>query len=182
VVVTREAKIDPELDSTLVALYRGWDLIEKRQHQSEIIDFDLAAPGGLASLQDRQDVLGQLEQLLASLPVLEPATEVLVRARLGASCAFLRALLGQESDFKSYIQETLGVEPMVFGEEEIQKRREAVEELLAERGIKFRRSKVGRFKELYLIIDTQKLPRQFEFFRTKWVPELLRQIPAPLDR
>jgi hypothetical protein len=83
-------------------------------------------------------------------------------------------------DFTSYIEQTLGIKPRRFDENEIRKQKDVVESQLSDQyHLPFIESSLSGFQSRSFV-DNKKLPRHFEHFRSKWVPELLKHVPVPL--
>ncbi len=146
-----------------------------------VIDFDLAPKRGFPHVQSREQVLAELEAIRASLDSSGSAFHDLFRQRLTASITYLRVVLGREFGFEYYIENTLGLTPRLFTTEEIFHRRDkAMSRLKKSFGLSFDDSDFHRFRSIFRV-DRSELPQQFGVFRSKWVPELLSHIAAPLD-
>ena len=173
-----------KMNKYLVDLYRAWDAIERAKYKNPIIDFDLAPPRGFPSIGDRHKVLERLENAAADLEGETDTTAELARARLKASVAYLRALSGESIAFRSYIRQTLGVEPRKFSDERIRKQRALVnDQLRAHRGMPFSMDQIARFRAHFTEYNKNKneLLKTFKDFQSKWVPKLLKRIPVPMD-
>jgi len=172
--------LQSELDRRLVALYRAWDVLEQTHSGKPIIDFDLAPKRDFEQIRSRQDVLRELEAMRDTLEDDSSPVHDLVRRRLTASITYLRVLLGEVLDFRSYIRSTLALNPRFFSEEEISERKEiAVNRLKKSFGLTFQRDEFKRFQSVFRIKDD--LPQQFDVFRSIWVPQLLRHVEARLN-
>src|SRR5256885_15194489 len=115
-----------DIDRELVDLYRAWDAVERSQHKSSIIDFDLAPVRRFSMVRDRMDVRRRLEIAREALVGEKTSLGVLARQRLDASIAYLRVLGGESIPFEPYVKGTLGIEPRKFSEEEITKQKNIV--------------------------------------------------------
>jgi len=175
------AELPEALDRELVTLYRSWDAMERTENGLSVIDFDLADSFPVEPANDRQQVLSRIEGFLDQLQGLEAPVEELVRARLTASRAYLRALLGEELPFDEYIERTLDLRPREFDEAEIDAQRDVVNEYLSDRDLRLDPSSAARFDARFLIRAfvpgssaksrarfRRSLSRQFDFFRLKW--------------
>jgi hypothetical protein len=169
-----------QTDQQLVDLYRAWDGLERAQHGNSIVDFDLAPQTPFPPVRSRVDVLEQLERFAADLESEESPHGKLTLARLKASVAYVRALLGETIGFASYIEQTLGIEPRRFQENQIWKQRDKVQKQLSDQyHLPFIERSLPEFQSRSFV-DNEKLPRHFEHFRSKWVPELLKHVSVPL--
>jgi hypothetical protein len=172
-----------DIDRGLVDLYRAWDAVERSQHKSSIIDFDLAPVRRFSLVRDRNEVRRKLETAREALVGERTSLGVLARQRLGASIAFLRVLGGESIPFEPYVKLTLGIEPRKFAEEDIAKQRGVVSDRLFQSyEIGFSRNELSRFQARLMVYNRQELPALFERFRSIWVPTLLDRIPVPLER
>jgi hypothetical protein len=170
------------IDRELVDLYRGWDAVERSQHKSSIIDFDLAPVRRFSPVRDRNEVRRRLEIARESLTGERTSLGVLARQRLEASIVYLRVLGGESIPFESYVKWTLGIEPRKITEDELAKQRAVVSDRLFQSyEIGFSRNEMSRFQARLGVYNRQQLPSQFERFRDKWVPRLLNRIPVSLD-
>jgi hypothetical protein len=171
------------IDRELVDLYRAWDAVERSQHKSSIIDFDLAPVRRFSPVRDRNDVRRRLEIAREALIGEKTSLGVLARQRLEASIVYLRVLGGESIAFEPYVKWTLGIEPRKFTEEEITKQRKIVSDRLFQSyEIGFTRNELSRFQAKLMVYNRRTLPAQFEHFRDIWVPALLNRIPVPLER
>lgn len=169
-----------EIDRRLVALYRAWDILERRLYDNTIIDFDLAPSRHPLPLTGRKEVLQQLRSLADELRGDKSAVVDLIQARITASTTYLRALLGETVDFRPYIEQTLGISPRFFSEREIEMRKCEVRGLLHDDyGLQYWKRGLGKFQNKFLLSNTT-LPGQFELYRKKWIPKLLDHISVPV--
>jgi hypothetical protein len=180
-------RLAPELDDCLVDTYRAWHAWERAANGLEIIDFDLAKPRTVEPAQSRAEVSRRLDDLLTSVAGTGPM-HGLVRQRLNASLAYLRALDGERMEIDDYIRVTLGTSPVLVSEEAIAARREAIDVALnrfaslhREATLSFRAEDFPRFQSLFRYPDPGNLPRLFEFYRDKWLPVLLAQLKTAFD-
>jgi hypothetical protein len=178
--------LPPELDDDLVALYRSWDLLE-RPGGNAVIDFDLAPPSGATRAESREAVRNSLESLLTRTAGLDREARELVDARLQASIAFLEAQRGARTPLADYVRGTLGVAPVLFDEEILARQRNRVEELLQthrpphdRRALAFSPADFHRFQSALAVHKPGLLPRQFEFYRDKWLPRVRDFLDVPL--
>lgn len=192
--------IPPTLDAALVALYRGWDALERANGRAPVIDFDLAKEAPASPLRDHDEVAGALDRLSARADALPPYWRDIVGRRLRASTCFLRASRGEAIPFAEYVEATMGIAPASFPEEEIRRRRDDVNRELQELGqrpdpnrgerppaqrrrpdgVAFESRDFHRFQSLFMVWDPAMLPRHFEFYRDKWVPRLLQRVDVPM--
>jgi hypothetical protein len=170
-----------KIDQYLVGLYRGWHAMEQSRYKNSIVDFDLAPAREFPPISDRQEALRLLQNATSELDGERDKVAILVRARLEASSTYLRGLLGETIAFRRYIEQTLGVEPRMFSEEEIQRQRNIVKEQLLEHyQLQFSKDQIPRFRGRFMIYDKKQLPSQFRLFQSKWVPILLDRIRVPI--
>jgi len=167
------------LDRDLVELYRSWDKMERAHHKNTIIDFDLATSSEIKAAKDREEVLARFEAAMKRDDVgqLPEAVRELVTLRLNASRTYLLALLGTRIPFADYVAQTLGVQPHLFEEAVIEHAASEVNSALEQLGlpgksIAFTRDQALRFQEEFLIRDESRLPRQFDYYLSKWLPVL----------
>jgi hypothetical protein len=173
--------LSTHIDHQLVDLYRGWDALEKQQHNNSVLDFDLAPPRNFPMLRDRREVLDCLNQMISALSTETTSLVTLARARLQASQTYLRSLLGEKIDFETYIEQTLCLKPERFTEELIDEQKYRVErELRNKLHRRFRAKEAHLFESDLFVKDTTILPKQFEHFSSVWLPELLEHIPVLL--
>jgi hypothetical protein len=171
-----------ELDRQLVALYRGWDALEKSQYQNQVVDFDLAQPEEFLPVSSREQVLANLQQIETEVKHARAPDSDLVLARLRASATYLRALLGDAIAFRPYVENTLGIRPHFFSEDEIRVVESRVETLLDSRyQLSFRPEDFPLFKTRFPMLRRDELRSQFESFRAKWLPVLTAHIRVPLE-
>jgi len=169
------------MDQHLVDLYRAWDKLERTQHENSILDFDLAPAAPFGPVGSREEVLERLERSAADLSGETSWEMKLAVARLKASAAYLRALLGETADFASYIEQTLGIKPRRFEESIIGKQRDVVwSQLQGQYRLPFVKESLRKF-QMSSRVYNMNLRQHFEHFRRKWVPELLKHVPVPLD-
>jgi hypothetical protein len=170
------------IDQQLVDLYRAWDALEKQSHENSILDFDLASPRTFAPVRDRYEVLETLERLILEIAPQKTSIADLTRARLQASLCYLRSLLGENINFESYVEQTLCLKPEFFDEDFVRQQRERVEQELWDKlHLRFHANQAHRFDSLLYVADPNALRNQFEYFRSRWLPELLEHVPIPLD-
>jgi len=171
-----------KMDRYLVDLYRGWDAFERSNHRNSIIDFDLAPPRSYLPVRDRYEVLAKLNKAIADLDSETTNLAVLIRDRLKASACYLRVLLGESISFRSYIRQTLGIEPRLFTDDVIREQRSLVNDRLGQQyEMSFSKAEISRFQARFMIYNTDSLPEKFELFRVKWVPELLKRVSVPME-
>jgi hypothetical protein len=176
------ARLPPDLDRELVAVYRGWDRLEREIHRESVLDFDLAGPAEARPFSARDEVLEALRVLAHTLAGMRLPGLELVEARLRASQAYLLALAGDAPAFAPYVRDTMGIDPEVVSEDRLAQARERVREALAGfRDIPFTRRGFNRFVAAFLIDSGQNLRGQFEFFAAKWLPVLAERIGASID-
>jgi hypothetical protein len=176
--------LDPDYDRQLVALYRAWDALEVSKSGKPIIDFDLAPKRRFSRLKSREHCLSELEKFHDILEPFDSTFYDLIRQRLLASMTYLRAVLGEKISFQSYIEQTMGLTPRVFTEEEISDKRKIAVECLKKYDLSMDRKDLQRFQTIFrgrYGIDSRNLPSQFEEARSKWLPQLRRHVPTPLD-
>src|SRR5260370_4289145 len=174
--------VGTQIGRQLVKLYRGWEELEKREHNNSIIDFDLAPRHAFSSFTGRREVLAALQRVAAALLGESTSAAKLEQARVQASLTYLRTLLGEQVEFQTYIEETLCVTPKRFDEDFLAERRGNVEGLLWKRfHLRFDRRQAHRFDSALVITDSKTLPNQFNYFRSLLVPELLKHVPVSLQ-
>jgi hypothetical protein len=140
----------------LVALYRGWDQLERKLNPDGqvIIDFDLAKNNEtFLEFNTRFEVLTKLKQLQSMLP----PTMGFLHARLKASICYVSALMGQQFPFDSYIASTMELEPYQFAEAIIQDQRDKVIALLTRQDIQFDRSGLKDFEDSFFLTDEDEI-------------------------
>src|SRR5258708_21360132 len=175
-------RLPPHLDRHLVDLYRGWDVLEKTHHSNEIIDFDLAPQREFPPMKDRGQVLEELQHLASSLESDTTSSAVLARARLKASETYLRALMGEEIEFRSYIQNTLCIEPRPFTEDRIDRQREIVKRELRDKfQLSFDRSVDYVFETRFYQKDLVALKSDYKIYISRWVPVVKEHVEIPIN-
>ncbi len=140
----------------LVALYRGWDQLERKLNPDgpAIIDFDFAKNSTMfLEFTTRLEVLTKLQQLKSILP----PTMCFLHARLSASVCYLRALMGQQFPFDSYIALTMELEPYRFTEEAIQRQKDKVITLLTSLDVQFDHSALEDFERRFLLTNEDEI-------------------------
>lgn len=162
----------------IVSAYRGWDALEKGYGASGayVIDFDLAREGAPASFEDRLQVLNRLEHILATRVFLDTSDDVFLRGKLVASCYYLRALMGQNIPFDEYVLYTMGVDPVMVTEEEIESARSRAEALVGRFGMQYNRSDFGRYLSVLVEPDMDVIKAQVEANKEQWLHRLDEQI------
>jgi len=95
----------------LLQIFYDWDRIEK----GKIIDFDLIGrkkdfPQKYSTRQEVRKVLQQSIKLFEG----DSSEERFIRAKIGASIAYLDALEGKNIPFRRYIETTMGITPRIF--------------------------------------------------------------------
>jgi hypothetical protein len=183
--------LPPDLDRSLIALYRAWDRLERDKFSSSVIDFDLAEDRPAPTIASREDVREELEQLTARAGEASGPAAALVRGRLRASLAYLRALQNVDAiPFREYICETMGIEPKRQPEVVIQSselrlgallRDWSEHELHLATPITFSRKGFAAFRAESQTGAGANLKRQFEYFCGKWMKHLMNQIDARFD-
>jgi hypothetical protein len=175
----------PDLDRALVACYRGWDRLERERFASSVIDFDLAEPADAANFVDRAAVVDELERLRGLVDSDDDPERSLVRARLRASLAYLRALENLNAlPFREYVKATMGIEPAMLPDGRVRAFELRVRQSLRgyrQRAIPFSRAGFQAFRVEFQTGTGENLKRQFAFFRDKWVPHLTRAVHADFD-
>lgn len=176
----------PDLDRDLVALYRGWDRLERGQFGGTVLDFDLAQAGDIQTFDARREVSTELERLRSAVGGEQPE-HALVRARLTASLAYLRALEHPDETrpFRQYVFDTMGIEPAPIAEARIRTVESRLRQLLREVNrsdpILFTRKGFDAFRLTFQTQSGVNLRNQFEFFTDKWLAHVTSSIGAPLD-
>ena len=121
----------PQTDSIMQA-YRGWDAFEKG-NGIDIIDFDLVPPIEPQRFETRREVLEALLSLRDNIEPNNPQEEF-IKAKLNASTYFLRALMGENIPYEEYVENITGVKPELIPEDEIQKQKTVMEDLMRDAG------------------------------------------------
>ena len=120
----------------MVSVYRGWHQLESRGSGLPIVDFDVSPIGVPAlSFASRIEVLGALEALAGRLP----SEHAFLLARVKASCATLRVLLGQHIAFPQYLAETLQLPAVPTHSDLVESQRAIVRRLLQRNGLDLER-------------------------------------------
>jgi hypothetical protein len=172
--------LPPDLDKALVAVYRAWDRLERDEFGSSVLDFDLAESGDAPLLASRHAVLDELARLMQVVGHSKSPADGLVVARLQASTTYLKALLtDQRIAFGDYIRNTMCITPVMFPEARIHQAAKIVQVQL--KNIPFSRKGLDAFRSGFETRTGETLKRQFEFFREKWLTQLLGHIDAKLD-
>lgn len=125
-------------DSTkAIAVYRGWDELEKRTGTGvEIVDFDLVTQiPGSEEFDSRAQVLTALRRLRDEVEVRDEITEF-IRAKLNASVYYLKVLDGDLPDFYEHVRTITGVTPELVSREVQEAHRAQVLSLLEQNGVK----------------------------------------------
>jgi len=130
-----------------IATYRGWHALEKPRGV-EIIDFDLIP--NIQHQQDfdsRKEVLVHLIELRSNCDLRPKKTdEQFLKARFQASIYYLRALMGEDIPFSSYVTNTMGIRPRLIPKPVIEAQKRKVDDLLKDFGVPQKKS-VRQFSE-----------------------------------
>jgi len=169
------------LDDELVNLYRAWDELERDRYKNTIIDFDLASPTSFEPVESREKILNRIEALLSEFIDRSGAVFELIRARLLASRTYLQSLLGIEIPFYEYVEKTMGIKPVWFDENLIIEKKKKVNNSLKKFDLELSVNDIYSFQDLFLIRNQKSLIKQFEFYRQKWLPGLLKWLSLSLD-
>jgi hypothetical protein len=170
--------VSEELNRRWIAAYRGWHAFEQATGGPAIVDFDLARPGTGKTFQHRHAVLDELAALENDLDGAGDVTAFL-RARVQASIAYLRALMGKPIPFDQYVRSTLGVEPVPFSEDTLARARRAVEEEFASVGLEFRSAWRLEFEKLFVIPNSPEILSGILEQKDLWL-ERLRSFGIPV--
>lgn len=122
-----------------VKVYRGWHALEQRlPSKVEIIDFDLI-PDRVEStpFDSRQDVLAAIRKLRDGVTDTGEAGEF-IRAKLNASCYYLRRLEGERFEFYHEVRNMVGKTPELVADEQVTQQERLVYRLLGEMGVPLR--------------------------------------------
>ena len=133
----------------------------------------------------------ELEQLTARAGEGSGPAAALVRGRLRASLAYLRALQDVDAiPFREYISDTMGIEPRLQPEVLIRSSERRLGSLLRDWSkhqlnlatpITFSRQGFAAFREESQTGTGENLKRQFEYFCGKWLNRLIDHIQARFD-
>jgi hypothetical protein len=110
---TIRAQLTRSAHERLIEALIAWDKLERENHSNAILDFNLLDGSDIAekSYRNRLEVLQDLELMASSI------TDDKVEKRVTAHITYLRALMGQQFDFETYIRKTQRL-PLVFYEDD----------------------------------------------------------------
>src|ERR1035437_4391120 len=136
-VVTPSTPLAP-FEAEVLAAYRGWDDFEGAHGEYPAIDLDLSPSTPRYPFSSRQEIL---EFFLEAEKGLDLAMQdfTFIQAKLRASIVYLRALLGEELPFATYLEKTMGITPEWVSEEDIESSSYALVERLPRVGLRFER-------------------------------------------
>jgi hypothetical protein len=165
--------------SSIIALYRGWQALERQLGGVDVIDFDLTAvivpPMAFTS---RYQVLLALDDSARSLTGDDPVSQF-NRDRLQASIYYLNAMLGERVPFSEYVRQTMGVVPQKFSEVQLLDSFDRVDTLLQEIGLKFCSQYQERYEQQCLIQDKTTVQTITHDQLAKWSDRLSQYITVP---
>lgn len=170
--------LDYNLEEAIIRTYRGWDSFEKRTTNSEIIDFDLAKNQEEFVFETRTQILERLEEIERNISG-ESYEEVYLKKKVHASIYYLYACLGERIPFDEYIENTLGISPMYFGDKEIENLRDKIEGILSQFGIQFKIEDKQKYEENFLITNHDSLIDRFNNSVKFWSERLKKYIDFP---
>ncbi len=137
-----------EFTEAVLRAYRGWDAFERANGSRSVIDLDLSPPSEHREWTTRSEILGFLTDAEGHVPSNIPDA-AFVEAKLRASVAYLRAYLGEHRPFREFIEETIGITPQRFGEDEIEAEAAVIQKILSRSGVKWSRDSRQEFHRRY---------------------------------
>jgi hypothetical protein len=165
--------------STIMALYRGWHVLERQLGGADIIDFDLtAATVPPMEFTARYQVLLALEDCARSLTGDDTVSQF-NRDRLQASICYLNACLGEHVPFEEYVLKTMGVSPRRFSEVELLDSFDRVDTILQEIGLKFCPQYKSQYEQQCLIQDKTTVQALTQTQLAKWSDRLNHYMTIP---
>lgn len=165
-------------ESELIALYRGWQVLESELGGVDIIDFDLTATTDRWLFNSRYEVLLALESAARSLVVRDHSSQF-SDDRLQASIYYLNACLGEQIPFFEYVENTMGARPEKFSEVLLLESYDRCDALLQEIGLKFCPNYHAEYEAQCLIQDKTQVKTQIQQQLKKWLHRLGCYIPLP---
>lgn len=168
--------------SYLVSIYRGWDLYEKKatNNSSRIIDFDLLGEDiAPRSFTSREEILRELTSQESAIDDSTPEGKF-ARAKVLASCFYLRAASGEKIDFATYIRNTMGIPVKSFSETQLSGLRSGLEKYLATFGIGLDKKHEGEFRRRLLVDNALQVKEQVSASMDRWLP-LLDELIGPFQ-
>jgi hypothetical protein len=169
--------IDAKTTEEMVALYIGWDELEKQlanqwgTEREKIIDFNLLKPRRGEEFRSRPQVLDGLEDLYNRVGSTNNEEEF-IKAKLNASMYFIRALMGEIIPFPEYVKNLTGLTPKLIPEDVIQKHKEILYARMEDVGYKPKHETFEKFFKR-IVISKEEALKQVEMTR-QTVPHLVQ--------
>ena len=160
-------------------MYRGWDQLEQANGGPSIVDFDLAPASKSIRFRNRFEVLDKLRKLKQEMTG-DDGSAPFLRSRIGGSIAYLRALMGEDIPFDTYIVRTLGVGVNSIPESALAAARTDVEQWLARFELRYERKGRERFERKFLLHDRTAVKSGIVDSKQLWLSRLRSfSIPVP---
>lgn len=174
--------MNQSLQNDIASIYKGWDSFEKEKYGQDIIDFDLTKKTEKHSFSSRTEVIKALERALADLKIEEPNNEF-IKKRIVASIYFLNACLGEKISFLEYLENTLGVTPKLFSDNEVRNSFELIDDLFNQLGFRFKDDYQTAYVEKCILSDKKAVKKSTQESVSRWIKKLGQYITVPtLDR
>ena len=160
-----------DLQTEIIATYRGWDALEKSLYGSEIIDFDLTRIKKKKDFFSRSEILKNLEELQSETLVSDWVSEFASK-RLKASIFYLRACLGEVIPFSEYIENTLGIIPEIFPDSYLDKSLEKLNLACQNLGFEYSSVYKEKYESICVVQDDTLIRNNIESNIVKWAEKL----------
>lgn len=158
----------------IMRAYRGWDAFEKDKG-IDIIDFNLSEPVEPQAFRSREEVLNSITALRESVSPIGPQEEF-IKAKLNASTYYLRALLGEEIPYEEYVYALTGIIPEIIPEEEIERKKDVMRDMLREVGHKPRKESVEEFMDKIRVRSKAEARKQASQCEERLIPIVLQEL------
>ena len=135
-------------DLAICRLLAGWDSLEKRLGGSPIIDFNLPKffdPDHETRYTSRLAVLDALKALQQDDEI---KSDKRLAQKLHAHETYLRNVMGEHWEFKSYIENTSGFTPRLIPEDHLAQQRARIETILSPWNLRIDQSLEDRFSDI----------------------------------
>jgi hypothetical protein len=146
--------IDKKLDQELSAFICGWHKLERRINKQDIIDIHLSKKVKGKEYKYQYEVLKDIE---AFSNMSEVKNHPLISRKMNSHRYYLEKQMGGVIPFDEYLQNTMGVQSIIYSEKKIQTIREQTNELLVPFGLKVEEGVQDNFNKIDQQLSAEEL-------------------------
>lgn len=161
--------MDIKLTNKLLQVYFDWGRIE----ENEIIDFNLIGqknkfPQVYKSRQELYQAFREVKQDF----IAKTTEDRYLLSKINGSLAYLDALDNNPPPFSQYIEQTMGVTPILFSDKYIDNLLTETKNAYQKLGVKYTRKDLKKFAREQRLTK-EEIVKSFNSFRDKWLPKFL---------